>query len=115
MKNLKIYKSALAILTATSILLLCGCNSSKKENKENKETSCTHLTVYFEDKPVTFKECEGYDISTSMHGSSSEISYTIKKDNLKIISGNTAIYNKYHIYHNVVDELINEESAQKSK
>lgn len=112
MENLKIYKSALALVTATSILLLCGCNSSKKENKE---TSCTHLTVYFENKPVTFKECEGYDISTNMHGSSSEISYTIKKDNLKIISGTTTIYNKYHIYHNVVDELLNQESAQKTK
>jgi len=118
MKNLKIYKSALALLTATSILLLCGCSSSKNENQENKtkdESACTHLTVYFEDTPITFKECEGYDISTNMHGSSSEINYIIKKDNSVIISGTTTMYNKYYIYHSVADELINQESIQKSK
>lgn len=115
MKNLKIYKSALALVTATSILLLCGCQSSKKENQERKEKPCTHLTVYFEDSPVTFKECEGYDISTTFHGSSSEVSYNIKKDNFKIITGITALYNDYHVYHSVADEILNQESIKKSK
>ena len=115
MKNLKIYKSALALLTATSILLLCGCSSSNEERKKSKEESCTHLTIYFENTPITFKECEGYDISTTGHGSSSEITYTIKKDNSTIISGTTTMYNEYYVYHSVADELINQESIQKSK
>ena len=42
MKNLKIYKSALAILTATSILLLSGCSSENKKD-ENKEKSYVNI------------------------------------------------------------------------
>ena len=118
MKNLKIYKPALALVTATSILLLCGCSTSKNENQENKvkdESACTHLTVYFDDKPVTFKECEGYDIATYISMNSSEAHYTIQKDNLTIISGSTTMYNEYHVYHSITDELIDEESVQKYK
>ena len=115
MNNLKIYKSALAVLAASSILLLCGCSNSKEENKKNDEKPCTHLTIYFENSPITFKECEGYNISTTGHGSSSEITYTIKKDDLKIVTGTTAIYNKYYIYHSIVDELLNQEPIQKVK
>ena len=115
MKNLKIYKSALALLTATSILLLCGCSSTKEEKKESKEKSCTHLTIYFEDIPITFKECEGYDISTRRFGSSSEIEYDIEKDGKDIISGLTTNYNNYHVYHSMADEILNQESVQKSK
>ena len=117
MKNLKIYKSALTLVTATTaILLLSGCTSSNNNgNNNNKEKSCTHLTVYFQDTPVTFKECEGYDISVSRHGQSSEIDYKIVKNDMNIISGITTIYNTYEVYHNVADELIDEESVQKSK
>ena len=68
MKKLKLYKKAIAVTAAGSLVLLCGCSS--KSNTNNEETtnqtktgSCTHLTVYFEDKPITFKECEGYEIS----------------------------------------------------
>ena len=120
MKNLKIYKSALAFATATSIFLLSGCissnsNNDNKEKTKNKEELCTHLTVYFEDKPVTFKECEGYDVSTKRFGSSSEIEYDIEKDGKDIISGITTNYNNYHAYHSVADEILNQESVQKTK
>ena len=110
MKNLKIYKSALALLTATSILLLCGCNSSKKDNKND---SCRHLTVYFEDSPVTFKECEGYEIGEVY--SYGRLLYEVKKENQTFLSGGTNQFNIYKVNHDTCDELINEESVQKTK
>lgn len=118
MKNLKIYKSSLALLTATSILLLNGCSASKneiKENNETKEKACTHLTVYFEDSPVTFKECEGYDINYSFGNRSGKLSYTINKDGSLIVEGVTQSYNQYDVNHSIADELIDEKSVQKVK
>lgn len=52
MKKLKIYKSAIALLVGASVLLLSGCsstnNSSNGANKEEKSSSGTYLTIYFE-------------------------------------------------------------------
>ena len=80
MKNLKVYKRALALITATSILLLSGCSDEKKdENKEKK--LCQHTTIYFEDQPITIKECENYgeyDVSTLLHANV-RLEYYIKK------------------------------------
>ena len=110
MKNLKIYKSALALLTATSLLLLCGCNG--KKNEKGTE-SCSHLTVYFDDNPVTFKECEGYEIDYRF--SEGRLIYEIQKDDTRILDGSTNEFNKYEVYHNETDALIDEESVQKSR
>lgn len=59
MKNLKIYKKSLAILSAVSLVLFSGCSETKtKENKEvKKEKSCEHLVEYFKDEPIIFEEC----------------------------------------------------------
>ena len=113
MKNLKIYKSALALLTATSIFLLSGCSDTS--NKEKKEEPCTHLTVYFEDKPVTFKECEGYYIDVDTYHKESDIDYTIKKDGKNILSGTTVLYNILNVYHSEADKILEDNSIQKTK
>ena len=118
MKELKVYKKALAILAASSLTLLCGCSvESNSPEKTEKRTPdyCKHLTVYFEDTPVTFKECEGYRISIDRHTNSSEIGYSILKNDVDLFSGTTTIYNQYLVNHAVDDEIINEESVQKVK
>lgn len=119
MKNLKIYKSALAILTATSILLLNGCSTSKNNEENKSETKglnnhCSHLTVYFEEGPITFKECDGYEISAAIK--QSYLRYDIQKDEQEIISkGYTSNYSYNIVDHSVTDEIIDIESIQKSK
>jgi len=114
MKNFKIYKSVLAILTSASILLLSGCSgdSNKEEKKaETTNKTCKHLTIYFEDEPVTFKECDGYSIGTTRD--LYYVDYQILKDNEKILEGETQIENLYYINHNLADEIIENESIQK--
>ena len=64
---------------------------------------------------MTFKECEGYDIASTTTTYSSEAYYSIKKDNETVISGSTTMYNEFYVYHGVADELLNQESIQKSK
>lgn len=112
MKNFKIYKSALALITSASILLLSGCSSTQK-NEQQKNESCKHLTIYFEDEPITFKECDGYRIGTTRD--LYYVDYQILKDNEKILEGETQIENLYYINHNVADEIIENESIQKIK
>jgi hypothetical protein len=118
MKNFKIYKSALALITSASILLLSGCssNTKKEEKKEQpKNEYCHHLTIYFEDEPITFKQCEGYEISASTPVYSGECSYSIYKDKEKVLSGTTSVYNEYFVYHNVADNIIENKAIQKVK
>ena len=118
MKNFKIYKSALALITSASIVLLSGCSSNTKKEEKKAEVSnkdCFHLTIYFEDEPITFKECDGYEISASTPVYSGECSYSIYKDEEKVLSGTTSVYNEYFVYHNVADEIIENESIQKVK
>ena len=114
MKNLKIFQSATALFAAGSILLLSGCSSEQADDK--KETKlCSHLTVYFEDTPITFKECEGYVISYDARLDGGIVKYNISKDGEIIIShGRTTVANKYLVNHDVADEIIDEESIQKT-
>lgn len=128
MKNFKIYKSALALITSASILLLSGCN--KDSNKSNtidkndniskvteqveENQSCWHLCVSFENETITFKQCEGYDISASLK-STGFMSYLVYKDDKLLINGYTRNYNSYHVNHDVADEIIENESIQKVK
>lgn len=114
MKNLNIYKSILAVLSASSILLVTGCTSAKpKNNKENESKSCVHLTLIFEDEPITFKECEGYDIhkTRDFH----HIDYVIFKNNEPLLKGTTKIENLYYVNHNIEDEHIENKPIQKIK
>ena len=121
MKNLKIFKRATALFAAGSILLLSGCNAKTSTN--NTETTdkpvinyCTHLTVYFGDTPITFKECEGYKIISSSRVDSGLITYNVTKDGTTVISnGRTTEFNKYLVNHDVVDQIIDEKSVQKTK
>lgn len=115
MKNLKVYQKAIAIVAAGSIILLSGCSSKQTDDK--KETKlCSHLTVYFEDTPITFKECEGYEISYDARLDGGIVRYNISKDGEIIIShGRTTKANKYLVNHDVTDEIIDEKSVQKTK
>ena len=118
MKNFKFYKSALALLTAATITLMSGCSGELQtsENKENKKSKpCMHLTIYFADEPITFKECEGYKISATDYSKDSDTEYTIKKDGEILFSGITTLYNKYNVYHDTADKLIEVDSIQKVK
>ena len=120
MKNLKIYKKAIALLTASSILLLSGCTISKNNNKESVSNSarvdkyCDHLTVYFAEGPVTFKECEGYEISAISNRGT--FKYSVKKDGEYIISsGFASNYTVTVVDHSIEDEHLDLDSLQKAK
>ena len=118
MKNLKIYKRTIAILTASTLILMSGCSKQTEEAKKEKTKTepCKHVTIYFEDKPVTFKECEGYELYANIGGYSGELSYDIKKDGQTLIkNGETNDYNSYEVYHVYADEIIDNESVQKAK
>ena len=114
MKNFKIYKSVLAIFTSASILLLSGCSGDSNNKEKVKSQSCKHLTIYFEDEPITFKECDGYEIHVG-RVVSSEINYKIKKENKTIFGGITTNYNSYSVYHDLADDIIENEAIQKVK
>ena len=75
MKNLKVYRKAFAILTVSTLVLMTGCGKSEDKKKEPKIEPCEHLTIYFEDQPITFKECEGYELDTYA-GASSGVCHT---------------------------------------
>jgi len=113
MKKLKIYKSAIALLTATSILLLSGCSSSKKS--EDKSTLCKHATIYFGDESLTFKECEGYEIDVEYLSYKSRILYDIKQEGKEIVSGATATFNVFDVNHDNADKMIENKSIKKAK
>ena len=119
MKNLKIYKRAIAILTASTLILMSGCSKQTEETKKEKTKTepCKHITIYFEDEPITFKECEGYQFEETTTGQrSGRLMYTIKKgDKIIIKDGYTNQYNEYGVYHEYADEIIENESVQKAK
>lgn len=113
MKKMKIYKSAFALLTATTISLFSGCSD---RNIKSNENACMHLTVYFEDKPVTFKECDGYDICTS--DKDGMLKYRISRKGEKIVYNgwtNTFHYCEInHKYEGLINELANEKVYRKN-
>ena len=124
MKNLRIYKSILALATSASIVLLSGCtstenqNTTKTENQNTtkpKEEKCTHLTVYFENNPITFKECDGFEIDTKRYGRSSEIEYNITRKKDEIIKGVTTNYHEFFIRHSEIDTFFDDESIKKTR
>lgn len=117
MKNLKVYKRVLAILTASTLVLMSSCSKSNKEPKKEEPKACKHLVVYFEDQPITFKECEGYSFgTTALYGYNSDLEYSIYKDGKNIIyDGSTNQFNFYEVYHEYADEIIDNESVQKAK
>ena len=118
MKELKVYKKVVAILTASTLsLMTAGCGAKKEEQKEELTTTlCKHVTVYFEDEPITFKQCEGYEIKARDGGYAAEIIYTVSKDGKILIdNGATSLYNVYNVNHDLADEIIENESVQKTK
>ncbi len=116
MKKIKFYKSALSLLTATSMLLMSGCTGGKSEEQNEKvPESCTHVTVYFENEAVTFKECDGYDIMYTYGRNSGKLSYQVFIQSDVLMSGVTSQYNVYDVYHDIADEQLNIEPIQKIK
>ena len=122
MKNLNIYKRTLALVTSASMLLLSGCsggtNNTKDISKQGRQDEyCLHFTVYFEDKPVTFKACDGYDVNYEGDLKGGLMKYGVSKDGNSIIRNNsyTSNFNAYYVNHNNADEIIDHPSAQKSK
>lgn len=112
MKNNKFYRRTISLLTATTITLFSGCTGKTNLN-ENDNHKCEHLTVYFEDKPVTFKECEGYDIYVCNHFGM--VNYQVSLDDKKVVEdGWTNQFNYYEVNHQY-DEIIDASSFQKSK
>lgn len=108
MKKNKIYKRVFALLSATTISLFSGC--SDKNVKTNKD-ACIHLTIYFEDTPITFKECDNFDIYTE--NNDGMLYYKISNVGDKIIyKGITNNFN-YCEFNHKYDSLIYELSKQK--
>lgn len=115
MKKAKFYKSALSLLTATSILLMSGCTGGKRnQEQQEQQECCAHLTIYFDNEAITFKECDGYDIAYKGYGGGT-INYTIKKGNEELIFGDTSQYNGYYVYHDVADGELDSEAIQKTR
>ena len=122
MKNLKVYKKALAVLSAGTLVLFSGCSLNSTYNdiettilQTEKKANCRHLIVYFEDKPITFKECEGYEVKYDDGYYSSSLYYEVKKDNQTILEGMSLKYNAVDVLHNIVDHEFNVESLEKVK
>lgn len=120
MKNLQIYKSAIAGLSLASIALFSGCSLDSTEAKTSTpdeiSTKCSHLTIYFEDQPITFKQCEGYDINIVAYSHGGHMQYSVSEDGKKIIyEGITTLANYYEVYHEVADEILDNESVQKTR
>ena len=110
-KNLKINKKTLVLISICSLTLLNGCtNQETKElsqlvvNAINNPKSCTHLTIIFDNETITFKECDGYNISTN-YLNKVDLEYKVYLNNLLILDGNTNFYNKSNVYHENIEKL----------
>lgn len=113
-KNLrinKLNKKTLGFLTFLSISLLSGCTKEETDdwsfllnNVISNKNSCTHLTIVFNNEFITFKECDGYEIST-YYNNNSDLEYSIYQDEKIILDGYTSMYNEYSIIHEDVDLL----------
>lgn len=104
MKNLKIYKRALAITTAVGITLFSGCSSTNKQ-KINEEVSstCHHMIVEFGGQPVIFRECEGYNFNVRY--TSYAMYYEVYEDGKLIIDGNSKSGHDYVAEHEDIDSI----------
>ena len=111
MNKLTIYKSVIATILSASIVLLSGC--SDKDAKGRTDT-CTHTVIFFENGPITFKECEGYKVSF-FAASKAEIPYKVYKNEKLIVSGSTSNHNCYEVDHSSSNELFETENIQKVK
>ena len=89
MKNLKVYNKGIKLAATASLVLVTGCIVvgvlSAKKCKY-----CNHLALYHNDKPVTYKECEGYDLTVKQIGKTDTFFYQVEKDNNLIIYGITS-------------------------
>ena len=118
MSNFKVYKKAIAVLTAGTLVLFSGCTAKTNNSEANTKPDtkgCIHLTVYFEDKPITFKECDGYEIYIETNYQNSRLYYEIEKDSKLILDGVTLNYNAVAIDHDVVDKNFYNEVLKKSR
>jgi len=115
MKNIKCYKSMVALFMAGTISLVSGCGSTKTDESKNegatqttKVETCKHFITDFGDQSIIFKECEGYDIKISTGYKSSEIYYEIyDEDENLIFDGFTQSYNCYTTTHDYAEEVEN--------
>ena len=112
--NKNISKKTLALMTICSLTLLNGCTKEDKEelsklfvNTINKPKGCEHLTILFQDETITFKECDGYSIS-SYYNENHDLNYSIYLDGTIITDGTTTFYNKYNVYHEDIEKLEND-------
>ena len=106
----------MAVLLAGTVTLFSGCTTGKTEDKKSemsKEKLCTHLTVYFDEKPVTLKECEGYKIEYYDGHYASNLYYEVKKDSKMVLEGTTLNYNVTEVLHSEVDNLIESDELKK--
>lgn len=104
MKNLKIYKKAIALTTIVGITLFSGCSSSNQQKNNGEVNSvCHHLIVEFGGQPVIFRECEGYDIAVAY--SPTAMFYEIRKDGNVLIDARSKDGNYYIANHNDINEI----------
>jgi len=111
--NKKLSKKTLVLMTILSISLLNGCTKEQKDeltqivgnaiNKSTKPTKCKHLTIIFNNETITFKECDGYNLSTNLKDSNLE--YQIFLDDKILIEGNTNFYNDANFCHDNINSL----------
>ena len=108
MKNIKIYKKTLSLLTATAIsLTLSSCSRKKTITEQEKTTfkeqietsNCLHLSIQIGNEYETFKECEGYDLHIKSINHS-DCHYTISKNDEIYLTGATKEINYFTVNHN---------------
>lgn len=104
MKNLKIYKKAIALTTIVGITLFSGCSSSNQQKNNGEVNSvCHHMIVEFGDQPVIFRECDGYDIE--YYNYKGDITYKVSYDDETLINGSSNKTNYYEAIHSLTDEI----------
>ena len=103
MKNLKIYKKGIKLAATTSIVLLAGCAAIGIINA-NKDEYCNHLILYYDEEPITYKECEGYDLIVNQIGNTEKLFYQVEKDGRLIIYGISSECDHIQICHKKAEE-----------
>ena len=116
MKNLKVFKSGISLLTAAAISLSCvGCGSDTEVHEEKEvQKNCKHLIINFSNDFEIFKECEGYVIRKSTSNGTGY--FNVYKDDVEVLYGSTLDYLYLEINHDYIDDAFPErEEFQKRK
>ena len=103
MKNLKIYKKGVKLAATASLVLITGGVALGIVNA-NKDEYCNHLVLYHDGKPITYKECDGYNLKINEIGDTEKFFYQVEKDGRLVIYGISSTCDHIQICHKKAEE-----------